>query len=286
MNILSSHKISGVLFDIIHGANKELVLVSPYVNLTYWKQLATALTAARGRGVHIEFYTRHEPGNTVSKEQVEALGIVPHLVPNLHAKFYYNETSGLVTSLNLLGVSNSNSIEIGCQLDTSKEVDELRRFVQQHLAPQEAVKPLSEEDKYLTNEEFGQVLSDYLEEHVDDRSRVDGQAGSNSLSVRALGNTFSLNIERPGQRLVLRGVVSGSEADRFGAKHGRHFTSQALTHDVERGRKGYYDQLRGTFKQPLSAATFDKLTLPEKKHILSEVASFLTAVRAFKDDYR
>ncbi|RZK16157.1 MAG: hypothetical protein EOO56_20595, partial [Hymenobacter sp.] len=98
MNILSSHKISGVLFDIIHGAKKELVLVSPYVNLTYWKQLATTLTATRDRGVKIDFYVRHEPGNVLSKEQVEALGITPHLVANLHAKFYYNETSGLVTS--------------------------------------------------------------------------------------------------------------------------------------------------------------------------------------------
>jgi phosphatidylserine/phosphatidylglycerophosphate/cardiolipin synthase-like enzyme len=120
MNILSSHKISGVLFDIIHSAKKELVLVSPYVNLTYWKQLATALTAARDRGVKIDFYVRHEPGNVLSKEQAEALGITPHLVANLHAKFHYNETSGLVTSLNLLGVSNSNSIEIGCQLDSAK----------------------------------------------------------------------------------------------------------------------------------------------------------------------
>lgn len=45
MLILPSHKISGVLLDIVHEAKQELVLVSPYVNLTYWKQLATALTA-------------------------------------------------------------------------------------------------------------------------------------------------------------------------------------------------------------------------------------------------
>lgn len=285
MTILPSHKISGVLFDITHGAKQELVVVSPYVNLTYWKQLATALTAARDRGVRIDFYTRHEPGNVASKEQVEALGLVPHLVPNLHAKLYYNESSGLMTSLNLLGVSNSNSIEIGCQFDSATELNELRRFVQQHLAPQEAVKPLSEEDNYLTQAEFGQVLADYLEELVDDYTQVDGRAGGSSFSIRALRNTFTVDIERPGHHLVLRGIVSGNEADRFAAKQQRHFTSAAFACEVQRGGKGYYDQVRGTLRQPLSAGKFDALTLPEKKQLLPQVADFLRAVRAFKDDY-
>ena len=284
MNILSSHKISGVLLDIVHEAKQELVLVSPYVNLTYWKQLATALTAARDRGVRINFYIRQEPTNLVSKEQVEALGIVPHLVPNLHAKFYHHETAGLITSLNLLGVSNSNSIEIGCQLDTAAEIEELRQFVRQHLAPREAVKPLSEEDKHLANEEFGQVLADYLEEHIADFSEVDGVVGGSSLSVRALRNNFTIDLEQPGHRLVLRGIVSSNEADRFAAKHQRHFIAPAFTHEVQRGGQGYYDQIRATLQQPLSADEFDALTLPEKKQLLPQVVAFLQAVRAFKDD--
>ena len=207
------------------------MLVSPYVNLTYWKQLATALTAARDRGVRINFYIRHEPTNLISKEQVEALGIVPHLVPNLHAKFYYNESSGLMTSLNLLGVSNSNSIEIGCQFDSAVELNELRHFVQQHLTPQEAVKAPSEEDRYLSTEEFGQVLADFLEENMDQRVQVSGHGAS--LSIRALGNTFTADIEQPGHYLVLRGIISGNEAERFAAKQGKHFTSSALRYEVQ-----------------------------------------------------
>jgi len=208
---------------------------------------------------------RHEPGNVLSKEQVEALGITPHLVANLHAKFYYNETSGLVTSLNLLGVSNSNSIEIGCQFDSAEEVDELRRFVQQHLAPQEAVKPLIEEDKHLSTEEFGQVLADYLEEHVDAGVQVNGQS-LNSLVIKALSNTFSVDIEGSPSRLILRGVVSSREAERFPAKQSKHFTSPLLRHDVQHGGKGYYDQLRDTLQAKLSAAKFNALTIPEKKN--------------------
>lgn len=284
MKILPPHKISGLLFDIIHEARQELVLVSPYVNLTYWKQLATALTSARDRGVHITFYIRHEPNNLVSKEQVQSLGITPQLVANLHAKFYFNETSGLITSLNLLGGSNSNSIEIGSQLESAEEVKELRRFVKQFLAPQELIRPPSDEDKYLSTADFGQVLADFLADNVDKRTQIDSQCDG-GLSIRALGNTFTVCIERASQRLVMQAVVSGNEADRFAAKHARHFLSPTLRYEVQRGGKSYYDMLRATLSPLLSAPRFHALTLPEKKKLLPHVADFLVAVRAFKDDY-
>lgn len=284
MKILLPHKISGALFDIIHEAQKELVLVSPYVNLTQWKQLATALTAARDRGVRITFYIRYDAGNPASKEQVEALGITPQLVPWLHAKFYFNENGGLITSLNLLSSSNSNSIEIGSQLETPEELETLRHFVRQYLVPQELGKKGSEEDKYLNTEEFGQILSDYLEESVDDSCMVTGNSGK-SLSIQALSNSFTADIDAPNQQLLLEGVVSGREADRYSAKRAKHFTSPALRYELQRGNKGYYDVIRATFIQPLSTSKFNKLTPTEKKHLCTVIADFLTAVRAFKDDY-
>ena len=283
MKILLPHKISGALFDIIHQARKELVLVSPYVNLTHWKQLATALTAARDRGVRISFYTRHEPDSPTSKEQVEALGLTPQLVPWLHAKFYFNESSGLITSLNLLGSSNSNSIEIGSQLETAEELEVLRHFVQQYLAPQELGKKVSNEVKYISTEEFGQALSDYLEESVDDSCRVTSDSG-NSLSIQALGNSFTVDIDGPNRQLILEGVVSGREADRYNAKRTKHFTSSALRYELQHGNKGYYNVIQATLIQQLSASKFNKLVPAEKKRVCAVIGGFLTSVRAFKDD--
>jgi hypothetical protein len=284
VKILLPHKISGALFDIIHQARKELVLVSPYVNLTHWKQLATALTAARDRGIRITFYTRHEPDNLTSKEQVEALGIIPQLVPWLHAKFYFNETSGLITSLNLLGSSNSNSIEIGSLLENAEELEVLRHFVQQYLAPQEQGKQVHGEDRYLITEKFGQTLSDYLEDSVDDSCRVTSDSG-NSLSIQALSNSFTADIDGSNRQLILEGVISGREADRYNARRSKHFTAPALRYELQRGNKGYYDVIQATLIQPLSATKFDKLTPAEKKRVCAVIGSFLTAVRAFKDDY-
>ena len=55
---------------------------------------------------------------------------------------------------------------------------------------------------------------------------------------------------------------------------------------MQHGGKGYYDQFRGTLQAKLSAAKFNALTIPEKKELLTHIAYFITAVRAFKDDYR
>ncbi len=284
MKILLPHKISGALFDIIHEARQELVLVSPYVDLTHWKQLATALTAARDRGVRITFYTRHDPGKPTSKEQVEALGITPQLVPWLHAKFYFNETNGIITSLNLLGSSNSNSIEIGSQLETAEELEVLRHFVKQYLVPQGLGKKVRKEDKYLNEQEFDQTLSDYLEEFVDDSCRLTNSSGK-SISIQALSNSFTVDIDGPKHQLILEGVVSGREADRYNAKRTKHFTAPALRYELQRGNHGYYDVIQATLAQPLSTSKFNKLTPAEKKHLCTVIADFLTAVRAFKDDY-
>ena len=287
MSILSSNKITGMVFDIINGATDELVLVSPYVSLTYWQKMATAIRAAHNRGVRIDFFIRSESANLSSQKQVEALGIVPYLVPNLRATFYYNTTNGLLTSMNLVSVADSNSIESGCQVDSPLEIDKLRRFVKQHLLPPRPWQPpkteVSAEDQYLATTEFSQVLATYLEAQLDKDSQVDAPLDDSELTIWTLRNSFTVAIERPDKHLVLHGIVSGKEADRFAAQHQPHFTAVALQCEVQPRGQDNYDQVRGTLQQPLSASSFNALTLPEKKRLLALIAGFVRAVRSFKD---
>src|SRR5688500_7622706 len=107
MKILQPHKISNEIFDLIYEAKQYLIIVSPYVNFKYWERLASELVNAKNRGVRIDFFVRNEPENAASWEQVESLGIAPRLVNNLHAKFYFNEKNGVISSMNLLSSSNS-----------------------------------------------------------------------------------------------------------------------------------------------------------------------------------
>lgn len=301
MKILPSHKISGQLLDVIHEAKKELVLVSPYVNFTYSKQVSTALIAARNRNVKIDFFIRDEPTNHVSKEQVTGIGITPRLVPNLHAKFYFNESTGVITSLNLLSSSISNSIEIGCQLETAEELEELRHFVDQFLIPNETGRPVTqlqmpstvkdepvitlpkqtEEEKRFIREPFGQIMADFISVKIDRYSSVQEQE-DHSLSIRAVGNTFTLFIERPSNRLIMTAIVSNFEANRFFNKGKAYFTSADYDHQVYRGGKGYYDTIRGIRKQKMTTAQLNELLSSEKQQLLGDVAQFILAARSYK----
>ncbi|GAB2777885.1 hypothetical protein HNQ93_001731 [Hymenobacter luteus] len=300
MKIIQSHDVQSKLMNVILTAKKELVIVSPYVNLTYTKQVSAALIAARNKGIKIDFYIRDEPSNAVSKEQVLSMGITPRLIPNLHAKLYFNETTGLIASLNLLSSSIGNSIEIGGQLETPEELDELRLFVAQFITPHEvgapAPKPqptpaaapsqLSKEERHFQDHEFGQILADYIEEKVDRNSYVEGN--HSGMTIRAVGNTFTIAIEGSynAPQLVMYGIVSGSEADRFPAKSAKHYKSNDYRHSIQRGGRGIYDQVRAARKANLSAKSFNKLTFAEKKQLLSEVSEFLLATQSFKADYR
>lgn len=313
MKIIQSHDVQSKLMNVILTAKKELVLVSPYVNLAYTKQVSAAIVAARQKGVKIDFYIR-EDSNTdskVSKQQVLDMGVTPRLIPNLHAKFYFNESTGIIASLNLLSSSIGNSIEIGGQLETPAEIEELRLFIENFITPHEIggppapvksaavevkpvvpevkslAKPPSEEEMRFQRQPFGKILDSYLSAQVDRRCNIEGDG--DFLTIRAVGNTFSIllnNAQGTTSQLVLRGVVSGSEADRFAQKSAAHYKLGAYDYMIKRGAKGYYDQVQAIRRSRLSATEFDELSYGEKKALLSEVAHFLLATQSFKADYR
>lgn len=301
MKLIQSHDVQSKLLHVILSAQKELVIVSPYVNLTYTKSVSNALIAARKRGVQINFYIRDEPSNGVSWEQVQNMGLTPHPIPNLHAKLYFNETTGIIASLNLLSSSISNSIEIGAQLETAEEMAELRLFVEQFITPFDpevvpaaptpvpvpvAVSPpISREEREFREQEFGAILADYLISRVDRRCSIEGNA--KQLSIRALGNSFTVEIKGlVPTSLTIWGVLSSSEADRFAAQSAKHFRSVAFDYYLKRPGQGYYDQVQAVRKAKPTASTFDKLSYAEKKQLLHEIAEVLTATRNFKDDYK
>ncbi|MBD2716726.1 hypothetical protein KBK19_16900 [Microvirga sp. STR05] len=301
MKLIQSHDVQSKLLHVILSAQKELVIVSPYVNLTYTKSVSNALIAAQKRNVQIAFYIRDDQSNSVSREQVQNMGLTPRPIPNLHAKLYFNETTGIIASLNLLSSSIGNSIEIGAQLETAEELAELRLFVEQFITPFDpvatpavptqattpvvAAAPTSREEREFAEQEFGAILADYLASRIDRRCSIEGNA--KQLSIRALNNSFTVVIRGVSSpKLTIEGILSSSEADRFAAKAAKHFRSAAFDYSVKRGGQGYYDQVQAARKAELTAGTYNRLNYAEKKQLLLEIADVLTATRNFKDDYK
>ena len=133
---------------IIEKAKCELVLVSPYNDYSVPLEEAVAEAA---RTVRIVAVCREEQEKKEEKhlKWLASLGADVHLVSRLHAKIYYNESEAVVTSMNLLKTSATDSKEIGFAINDTVLCDQIREYVQrnllahsQHLAPaREAAKP-------------------------------------------------------------------------------------------------------------------------------------------------
>ena len=117
---------------IIEHATTELVLVSPYND--YSVPLAEAVVKAV-ETVRIVAVCREEQKGQESKhfQWLSGLGAEVHLVSRLHAKIYYNESRAIVTSMNLLKSSATDSKEIGFVITDASMRNQIREYVQRNL---------------------------------------------------------------------------------------------------------------------------------------------------------
>jgi hypothetical protein len=92
-------------FQIIRSATENIFFVTPYVEL--WVHLKDEMRDAIARKVDITFLIRD--GETLRRpedlEWLQVNKIKVFLVPNLHAKIYFNEKRVLVSSMNMYRTS-------------------------------------------------------------------------------------------------------------------------------------------------------------------------------------
>lgn len=117
---LRTSKISSKIEEIIVTAKEEIILISPYLQLS--RILLERLIERGGEGIKIRFVFRKEK---VHQEQVALLKKVPNIkifsLENLHAKSYTNEKMAIVTSMNLYDFSERNNREIGISFDKTND---------------------------------------------------------------------------------------------------------------------------------------------------------------------
>jgi hypothetical protein len=296
MKIIPPHKVTAQLLDIIHEAEQRLILVSPYVDFTSWQKPVAAIKSAVARGVNVTFYIRSNQDSSASRDHVQRLGLTPVLVENLHAKMYLSEKDGLLTSMNLLRYSDSNSIEIGTQVEQPAELQELYRIVDRFIAqpdalsysspalPPAAAEPVAPLLSPSVPRPFEESLQRYLRKEVDRQASVEW-ADDTVLDISVLNNSFTFEMGRPAIKAVLEGIVSEREADRFTAKRQKHFTADNMVYSVIR-KSGYYTQIRGTHTLLFSERDPDLLPDSERERLHRTIAAFVRSVRAFKDDYK
>ena len=129
VEVLTDDQITPRVLDILRNAKKHVTLVSPYNK--FWTHLRNEIRAIVGNDVRVDFIYRNGKRNE-DIDWLETLGprVKVHAVENLHAKIYLNESSVLITSMNLLESSSKNSMEICISINDEQAQDEVRKYVE------------------------------------------------------------------------------------------------------------------------------------------------------------
>jgi hypothetical protein len=106
--------------NIIIGAKRKLVLVSPYLQLS--KTLFERLKDAAKRDVSIKItYGKDDLKPNEKNSLAELKNLELFYFENLHAKCYFNEFEMVITSMNMYEFSEKNNREMGVYITKEKD---------------------------------------------------------------------------------------------------------------------------------------------------------------------
>lgn len=177
MKLIKPAEISAKIMTLIDEAEKELIIVSPYNNLTGWNKLINRIKKAQSQGVDISWYTRKNNVEKNNSEEVRSIGIEPVLVDDLHAKIYMNEDYAIFTSMNMSKISDEKSIDIGYITENRTEYEELYKTFVRHIKSKPTpskikeqnvlgiIKPSAKDVKYLhigSSDHYVKVIHEYI----------------------------------------------------------------------------------------------------------------------------
>lgn len=132
-------KIADAIVHVITVSDRQLVLVSPYIQLEFskskkWTEFNKAIDKAVDRGVDVTFITRERDAHN-RKDTMQLLksfrdrGCNVYCVENLHAKIYYCETMAIISSMNLTLSSTIKNYEIAAVIHGSAEMRAVKDYI-------------------------------------------------------------------------------------------------------------------------------------------------------------
>lgn len=115
--------------QLIKSATEEVMFVTPYIEL--WVHLKDELRDAIARKVDVTFLIREgeTPRRPEDLEWLHASKVKVYLVPNLHAKIYFNEKTVLVSSMNVHRTSIIDSKDFAMIIKNEDDAKAFREYV-------------------------------------------------------------------------------------------------------------------------------------------------------------
>ena len=127
---LTTSGISYQIERIILGAKKNLVLVSPYLQLS--KTFFERIKDASNKQVRVVIVYGKDELKQEERDLLASLkGIELYYFQNLHAKCYFNDSSMVITSMNMYEFSLQNNREMGIYLQKEEDSVMFRQAVEE-----------------------------------------------------------------------------------------------------------------------------------------------------------
>ena len=129
MKMLTAFQVVAAFDEIVQGATRSLVIVTPY--LDPWPHLTATLLRKLNEKVSVRMLLR--AGEDLAKSERAALpfvgrGATVKFLERLHAKIYVSEHQALLTSMNLIKPSR-DSWEVGTLFDATADAGSYRQVV-------------------------------------------------------------------------------------------------------------------------------------------------------------
>ncbi|ACU93626.1 hypothetical protein Coch_2082 [Capnocytophaga ochracea DSM 7271] len=120
MDFLTGKPLSDTIYDTLFKAEKELIIISPYIQLGDYLKDNVFKQLLNNTKLHILIGFGKNTSNgeeNCKREDIEYFLGFPNItmvyIPQLHGQYYANEKQSVITSMNLLDYSLENKVEFG-----------------------------------------------------------------------------------------------------------------------------------------------------------------------------
>ena len=120
MDFLTGKTLSNTIYDTLFKAEKELIIISPYIQLGDYLKDNVFKQLLNNTKLHILIGFGKSTSNgeeNCKREDIEYFLGFPNItmvyIPQLHGQYYANEKQSVITSMNLLDYSLENKVEFG-----------------------------------------------------------------------------------------------------------------------------------------------------------------------------
>lgn len=120
MDFLTGKTLSDTIYDTLFKAEKELIIISPYIQLGDYLKDNVFKQLLNNTKLHILIGFGKSTSNNeenCKREDIEYFLSFPNItmvyIPQLHGQYYANEKQSVITSMNLLDYSLENKVEFG-----------------------------------------------------------------------------------------------------------------------------------------------------------------------------